>query len=228
MTRLRLFLTLCLLASLSALAQNQTVNGLKQGPWKVTYEGSSMLRYEGTFDKGIPVGTFTHYHPNGTKRAIMVFRGKTQSCYTQEFALNGTLLAEGRYGAPGVKDSTWRIYDLNGKLLNTETYQGGSLNGPYATYYPNGKTVESGAMQDGEKTGLWTRFGENGEKTRSVEYVLGQLQGTWTEFDENGRIALRGTYENNMKEGRWLSFENGKPVHGIWYHKGLVTKEMDY
>ncbi|MFM1884037.1 MAG: hypothetical protein RL168_221, partial [Bacteroidota bacterium] len=57
---------------------------------------------------------------------------------------------------------------------------------------------------------------------------LGQLQGTWTEFDENGRISLRGTYENNRKEGRWLSFENGKPVHGIWYRKGIITKEVDY
>ncbi len=137
MKRAFLFLIFCM--ALSAWAQNQTVNGLKQGPWKVAYEGSAVIRYEGQFDRGIPVGTFTHYHPNGTKRAVMVFRGKTQACYTQEFALNGVLLAEGLYGAPGVKDSTWRIYDLNGKLLNTETYQGGQLNGPFATYYPNGK-----------------------------------------------------------------------------------------
>ena len=226
MKRAFLFLIFCM--ALSAWAQNQTVNGLKQGLWKVAYEGSTVIRYEGQFDRGIPVGTFTHYHPNGTKRAVMVFRGKTQACYTQEFALNGALLAEGLYGAPGVKDSTWRIYDLNGKLLSTETYQGGQLNGPFATYYPNGKVVESGSMQDGEKSGLWTRFGENGEKTRSAEYAMGMLQGTWTEFDENGRIALRGEYQSNLREGRWLEFESGKAAKGTWYHKGLVTKEVEY
>ena len=226
MKRAFLFLIFCM--ALPAWAQNQTVNGLKQGPWKVTYEGSTVIRYEGQFDRGIPVGTFTHYHPNGTKRAVMVFRGKTQACYTQEFALNGVLLAEGLYGSPGVKDSTWRIYDLNGKLLSTETYKGGQLNGPFATYYPNGKVVESGSMQDGEKSGLWTRFGENGEKTRSAEYAMGMLQGTWTEFDENGRIALRGEYESNLREGRWLEFESGKAAKGTWYHKGLVTKVVEF
>ena len=85
--RWRTFLgILLLLGGGPAWGQNQTLQGQKHGPWKVKYEGSSTLRYEGTFEQGVPVGTFTHYHPNGVKRAVMIFRGRTQVCYVREYA----------------------------------------------------------------------------------------------------------------------------------------------
>jgi len=225
----RIFLTLLvLLGGMQAWAQNQTLDGKKHGPWKVRYEGSTVLRYEGTFDRGIPVGTFTHYHPNGTKRAVMVFRGHTQVCYVQEYAENNVRIAEGKYSAPGVKDSTWRVYDLNGKLLNIETYAGGALDGVYQTFYPNGKVVETGTMRADAKTGTWIRFTETGDKLRSAEYQDDLPHGLWVEYDETGRIALRGEYQLGLREGKWLQFSEGKASKGTWYHEGRITKEVEY
>ncbi len=211
-----------------AWAQNQTIDGQKQGPWKVKFEGSPMLRYEGTFERGLPVGTFTHYHPNGAKRAVMVFRNRTQVCYVQEFAENQVLLAEGKYSAPGVKDSTWRVYDLQGQLLTKETYAAGALHGLYQTYYPNGKVVETGNMLDDAKVGTWIRYSEAGIKLRSVEYQNDLPHGVWMEYDEDGRIALRGEYDQGLREGKWLEFMAGKASKGTWYHKGRITKEVEY
>ncbi|MDG1253320.1 MAG: toxin-antitoxin system YwqK family antitoxin [Schleiferiaceae bacterium] len=218
---------LCLCA-LPGFAQNQMLNGQKHGPWEVRFEKSTVLRYKGNFDQGIPVGTFTHYHANGAKRAEMYFRGMTQVCYVLEYAENSVLLAEGKYAAPGVKDSTWRVYDLNAKLLSTETYAGGALNGPYQTYYPNGQLVETGVMSVDMKSGTWTRFDESAQKIRSVEYFEDQPHGIWTEYDENERIALRGSYVHGLKEGKWIEFSEGKPLKGTWFHQGRSTKEVNY
>ena len=230
MKRLKFYGTLGLLCLMAwpSLAQNQTINGQKHGPWEVRFEKSTVLRYKGRFDHGIPVGTFVHYHPNGAKRAEMNFRGKTQVCYVHEYAENNVLLAEGKYSAPGVKDSTWRIYDLNGKLLSLETYAAGALDGPYQTFYPNGQLVETGVMLGDMKTGTWTRFDENGQKLRSAEYLEDQPSGVWTEFDENGRISIRGSYQHGLREGKWLEFSDGRPAKGIWYHQGRITKEVEY
>jgi len=227
--RWRTFLgILLLLGGGPAWGQNQTLQGQKHGPWKVKYEGSSTLRYEGTFEQGVPVGTFTHYHPNGVKRAVMIFRGRTQVCYVREYAENNVLIAEGKYSAPGVKDSTWRVYDLNGKLLNLETYAGGALNGLYQTFYPNGKVVETGSMEADAKTGTWVRFTETGTKLRSADYQNDVPDGLWIEYDEDGRMAVRGEYHLGLREGKWLEFSEGKASKGTWYHEGRITKEVEY
>jgi len=223
MKRYLLVLSLC--GALSAWAQNQTVNGLKQGPWKVTYEGSTTLRYEGQFDRGTPIGTFRHYHQNGSIHAIMKFRGLTGSCSSQEFSPEGVLLAEGVYSAPGRKDSTWTIYGPNQVVLILENYRDGQLNGPYQSFYPSGKKVESGAMRDGYREGEWSRWSEKGVKIRSCKYVNGQLNGIWTEYDNSGRPLLRGTYLNDLKEGQWVEYESGKPKTTYSYVNGRLVEE---
>lgn len=210
-------------------AQNQIVNGKKHGEWEVRFEERpNGLRYKGTFDMGVPVEVFTHYHPNGSPRAIMQFIGKTQACKVTEYAPNGLPIAEGRYSDPGVKDSVWRIYDGSGKLLNLETYEVGMLNGLYQTYYPNGRVVESGQMKAGEKEGLWVRLDEAGGKLHTSTYVKGELEGLWTDFDGNGRISRRGDFHENMRHGKWLAFTDGKPVKALYYHQGRITKEVAY
>ena len=223
MKRAFLFLILCL--ALSAWAQNQTVNGLKQGPWKVAYEGSTVIRYEGQFDRGIPVGTFTHYHPNGTKRAVMVFRGKTQACYAREFSQNGVLLAEGLYGAPGVKDSTWRIYSSQGQLLAIENYKGGKVEGEQTLYHDNGNILEQGNLVNGFRDGEWILYFDDGLKKRKCVFKEGKLEGEWIQFDENGNLEQKGMYRNDFRDGRWIEFENGQLVKITWYKDGEVFKE---
>lgn len=204
----------------SATAQNETVKGLKQGPWVVAHEGSKVIRYKGQFDNGIPVGIFTHYHTNGKVHAIMKFRASTGSCYSKEFSTEGKLMAEGIYASPAVKDSIWRIYNTAGELLTRETYRLGILDGPFETLYPSGMPMERGVMKNGKKDGGWTQWSEKGYKIRTSFYSEGMLNGIWTEYDHSGKIMIRGKYEDNLKEGIWTEYHEGKPIGELHFSKG--------
>ncbi len=200
--------------------QNHTKKGLKDGLWRVKHNGTAIDRYIGEFEMGIPKGSFKHYYSNGSLRTLMTFKGLSGECYVKNYSRKEKLISEGMYLSKNVKDSIWKIYDENDRIIILETWKKGNLEGLYKTYYSNGNIVEAGIMNNAKKQGQWIRWSESGEKIRLSNYSNNVLNGKWIDYDVDGRVKMIGVYLNGYREGKWVIYSVGKPEKSITFQKG--------
>ena len=208
--------------------QNPSSNGLKDGLWRVKYKGTAIDRYIGEFEMGVPKGIFNHYYPNGILRSVMTFKELSGECYVKNYSRKEKLISEGMYLSKNVKDSIWKIYDENDRIIILETWKKGNLEGLYKTYYPNGNVVESGIMNNAKKQGQWIRWSENGEKIRVSNYSDNVLNGKWIDYDVDGRVKMIGVYLNGYRDGKWVIYNLGKPEKSITFQKGREINTTEY
>ncbi|MDG1709650.1 MAG: hypothetical protein P8H05_00515 [Schleiferiaceae bacterium] len=211
-----------------ALFQNRTSNGLKDGFWRVKHKGTSINRYTGEFQMGVPKGVFKHYYSKGNIRSVMSFKGLAGECYVKNYNRKEKLISEGKYLSENVKDSIWKIYNENGRIIISETWEKGSLEGLYQTYYSNGNVVESGIMNNAKKDGQWIRWSENGEKIRVSNYSDNILNGKWIDYDVDGRVKMLGAYLNGYRDGKWVFYNFGKLKKSIIFQKGREINITEY
>lgn len=63
----------------------------------------------------------------------------------------------------GNKTGLWTSNYPEGQLMESETYNGNILNGPFISYYSNGKIMEEGNYSAGKMTGDWKLYDEEGK-----------------------------------------------------------------
>ena len=83
------------------LEEGNYLSGQKDGVWRIT-DASDVVRFEGTYSFGQPVGKHKSWHPNGVLEEV----GKHES---------------------GAKHGKWRLYDDQGNLLHEYIYNYGKL-----------------------------------------------------------------------------------------------------
>lgn len=218
-----LLIALSFLIGTAIIAQpvNQTdSNGKKHGEWK-KYHKNKKLRYVGTFEHGVPVGTFTYYYPTGQKQAVNEFRGKTNVCYSRSFTPEGKLLAEGVFKNE-MRDSTWRYYDeVSGKLISEVDYQKGGIHGREIVYYPEGNIAKITEYKQGKKHGKVEEYYEHRKPKMKAAYEDDLLQGEATFYDVEGKIRAKGKYLDGTRHGVWYFFDNGKLEKKKTFHRGI-------
>lgn len=100
--------------------------------WKDYYPNGNMEYWE-EYDKSLEYYiTYNFYYINGNPQSTMTLVDKKIMLYdAAEYFSNGNVKAKGpKKWAPGiggyVKFGTWTIYDIEGKVIRTEYFQGGN------------------------------------------------------------------------------------------------------
>ncbi|MHA3788628.1 toxin-antitoxin system YwqK family antitoxin [Flavobacterium hauense] len=212
------FSALLVLFLVSAVTFAQGINqmdaaGKRHGVWKGTYEKSKNPRYEGTFDHGKETGTFKFFEDDKTSTlaATRAFAADG-SCITTFFDEKGKKVSEGKE-VNKLREGEWKFYDpKTGKVLSTEPYVNGKIQGTRKVLFANGALAEEAVYIDGVKNGAYKQYTEKGIVLEESTYKNDKLDGPATFRDGHGDIVSKGQFTDNKKTGKWQFFEKGKKV----------------
>jgi antitoxin component YwqK of YwqJK toxin-antitoxin module len=207
------------LVSISIFAQNDfnklDGKGNKNGLWKGYYEDTKNPKYEGTFNHGKEVGTFTFFDNTKTKRVIATreFNPNDNSAYTIFYDQLKNIVSEGKV-VNKLYEGQWKYYHKASKVVMTiENYSKGNLEGIRSVFYPSGKIAEEMTYKTNLKNGVYKRYTESGIIIEESNYKNDQFDGLAIFRDpEDGNIVSKGKFTNGKKTGIWQFFNNGKLV----------------
>lgn len=191
-------------------------NGKRHGIWKKTYEGSNVLRYEGTFYHGKEIGDFKFYENNNNKAVLAAtksFNKENSEAYVKFYNASGKLISEGKMDGKKYIDK-WKYYQ-NGtdKLLSVEHYnKNGELHGERKVFYKNGELAEEEHYVNGQLDGISKWYAENGVVLKAFTYKNDELHGISKYYNFKGDLLIEGKYKNGKKDGIWKYYEEGKLV----------------
>jgi len=188
-------------------------DGKRHGQWIGYYEDTKHLKYEGQFEHGLEVGTFTYYDNTKAKQIIAtrVFDPKDQSAYTTFF--NGKFkVSEGKV-VNKQYEGEWKYYHKNIDVIMTqEFYKAGKLEGVRKVFYKSGQIAEETNYKNGIKEGVYKKHAENGFVLEEAIFKAGTYDGPTIVRDVYGKIVTTGQYKNGKSVGIWKYYENGKLV----------------
>lgn len=207
-------------------SQTTDAQGRKQGYWKKKDEKTGKLLYEGAFKDDKPVGKFIHYYPGDTaRRAVMYYYRDGEIAYANLYhQFTGKLMAQGKY-VQEKKDSTWKYFDENGRLLSLENFKKGLKNGKAFVYMDNGEIAEECEYRDDKKHGSYRQYYLDKKLKCEGKYEVGEKQGKFTWYYPEGKIYQVGNYVNGKPEGIFLIFEkDGKLKEKQVFFNGRMLK----
>ncbi len=190
-------------------------NNLKQGIWK-TFHENGKTKIESTYKNDLLNGYYKEYDNKGKLiNAILYINGVAQSFADELQVLNikkdyyssGQVKKEGPFDINGKEHGTFKYYDENGNLLNSEQYFHGIL-------------LAKGMIDELERRqGMWEEFYVDGQLKSKGKYIDGKKIDDWEYFFNSGKLEQKGKYVNDEKfAGLW-----------IWYHpNGTVLREENF
>lgn len=211
-----LFLSILLILSLSSLAQEEInqydSNGRRHGEWKGYYEDDpSQLKYEGTFEHGREIGLFKFYQP-GLKKpaATRVFSPDSDTVEVTFLTQKGKVISKGKMkGRERIGQWTY-FHNNSDRLMMTENYKNGILNGEKIIYFDNGQVAEKASYTNGVLHGERILYSEKGVVLEHLNYEEGKLHGPAKFYNGKGELLTEGTYRDDQHHGLWKYYENGE------------------
>jgi antitoxin component YwqK of YwqJK toxin-antitoxin module len=189
--------------------------GNKHGLWKGIYTDTKNPKYEGTFDHGKEVGTFTFFDNAKMKTVIATreFNSKDNSAYTIFYDQLKNKVSEGKV-INKLYEGQWKYYHKAAKTVMTlEYYANGKLEGLRSVYYPSGKIAEETMYKNNLKNGLCKRYTETGFIIEETIYKNNEFDGLAIFRNaDDGSIVSKGKFVNGKKAGIWQFFEKGELV----------------
>tara|TARA_R110001592_G_scaffold363109_2_gene680368 strand:- start:37542 stop:38522 length:981 start_codon:yes stop_codon:yes gene_type:complete len=199
--------------------------GEKHGKWVVPYANSSIIRYEGQFENGNPVGKFVYYGPKVNKQKEIVHRGNGVAM-AKFFNEAGIIMAEGKY-VNEKKDSLWRFYK-SGDLSLTEEYDNGVLNGKSISFFDNGRPSIISFFTEGKKDSVELEFTKKGKIAKEISYKNGMKNGLFTIYYYDGKKELEGEYFNNEYVGELKSYNPDGSLRMVMVYENGVEKNKRF
>ena len=129
--------------------------GKRHGKWQKKYDNSDQLRYEGTFEHGKEIGEFKFYKPKSGKipTAVKFFSKNTDTINIKYFTKTGEVISKGNM-IDRDRVGLWTYYhNGSSKVMMTEEYKKGKLNGEQQTYFENGQLTEKTSYVNGKREG---------------------------------------------------------------------------
>lgn len=192
--------------------------GAKNGLWKGSYQDTKNPKYEGTFEHGKEVGTFTFFDNTKSKTVIATreFNPKDYSAYTIFYDQKKNKVSEGKV-IHKLYEGEWKYYHKSSNVIMTlENYSNGKLEGLRSVFYPNSKIAEEIHYKNDSKEGLYKRYTESGIIIEESNYKNNEYHGFATFKDaDDGTIVSKGMFLKGMKAGNWQFFSKGKLVKEI-------------
>jgi antitoxin component YwqK of YwqJK toxin-antitoxin module len=133
------------------------------------------------------------------------------------------------YYKNGILDGVKKVYYPSGKLQRLITYRMGNYEGPFRIFNEEGKIIESLMYKNNIKDGEATYFYDDGKPLRNEIWSKGLKNGTFKTFYYNGTIQVSETYKNGIKEGEWQSFfSDQKMENRKLYKKDVLIEEEEW
>ena len=213
------------LTSLPAQVINQVdANGKRHGLWQKNYKGTNQLRYEGAFEHGKEVGTFKFYCEDCKKMPMAVKEFKANSAISdvKYYTSKGKLVSEGKMDGKE-RIGEWLYYHKkSSKVMTSEFYKNGKLNGLKKTFYLNDVITEETTYVNGMKEGPNNYYSPEGILLKKLQYRNDVLVGPALYYDSGGNISIKGNYKKGKKHGLWKYYKNGKVFLEEKYPKPLM------
>jgi antitoxin component YwqK of YwqJK toxin-antitoxin module len=215
----KFFLGFLFLVNLSVFSQGVynklDEKGNKNGPWKGVYQDTKNPKYEGTFDHGKEVGTFTFFDNTKTKTVVATreFNPKDNSAYTIFYDPFKNKVSEGKV-VNKLYEGQWKYYHKASKAIMTiENYNKGKLEGLRSVFYASGKIAEETMYKNDLKNGAYKRYTETGIIIEESNYKNNEFDGLAIFRDaDDGTIVSKGKFVNGKKAGIWQFFAKGKLI----------------
>jgi antitoxin component YwqK of YwqJK toxin-antitoxin module len=217
--------------------------GRKHGYWKEFYDNFE-LKSEIYYKHGLRNGYYKAYDEKGNLTVIkkyvndveeIIERETTPLQMQHEYYPNGRVKREASFRG-GKREGTWREFDENGNVINSQIYQNGRLvqsgimdtdgtrRGEWVELYPDSTLRSQGLFINGKRSGEW-KFYFPGEHLEQVgRYKDGKLDGTWTWYDMSGKIQKQEDFFNDVPEGKYIEYdEHGKVIAEGSYFDGMKS-----
>ncbi len=138
----------------------------------------------------------------------------------ESFDLSGALLIEGEY-LDNEPYGEWKYYDDNGKLMLSERYDAGLIDGQSISYYPNGVVESDCEFKKGDKHGKCEFYDQYGKLQIRRFYNNGIVGFQYSKKDGTNSDTI---FIDNSKEDQQVIsyFENGETAVIQTYSKGLI------
>ncbi len=186
-----------------------------------------------------------HYYSNGQiKSEINISNGEANGKFIT-FHSNGAVASKGKFysgkergewvwtNAKGSVDSihTYKDGILHGKtqyyngekLIISQKYSDGELNGKFIENYPTGLKKVSGKYLNDLPHDKWIWWEADKSKSRLVNFSNGIKHGNIQVWNE-GRAVLSGSFDQDQKSGTWKWHRSKKDLDSLAnYSKGLLN-----
>lgn len=183
--------------------------GRKQGFWKKANPVTGLV-YEGFFENDMPQGRFLYRNMGDTLVAeAFYFRGGYAS-YNRFYYPDGKLMADGYY-LDKQKDSLWRYFGSGGRLLKSEKFEKGLLNGVRRIYAADSSLTEEQTWFRGLRNGPWFIHDQAGYQ--QYAYKLNLTHGPYKAFYPDSTRFIEGFYREGKKEGLWNFYLPGGDLY---------------
>jgi len=211
-------------------------SGKHHGKWTKYYAGQPVIRYEGQFEHGVPVGEFKYFYETGKLQTVANYSEKGTVCSTVSYFGNGTKLAEGVY-LNREKDGKWVFYDGHSNVIAVDYYKNELKHGKCIVYHPTGELIEEVNYEKGIQHGMWKRYFKNGNLHFQGNVENGKWDGPYVFNYPDGKKLVVGVYEHALKQGDWLYYDDqGQLIKVESYKKGKMSskkvfqkeKDIDY
>jgi hypothetical protein len=225
-----IFITFSLLFSFVISAQDvnqMDANGKRHGKWQKTFDDSEILRYQGQFEHGKPVGEFKFYEAINNKGVLVakrVFNESDDLAQVTFYSSKGNVIGEGKMNDK-IYVGDWKYYHKDSKqIMSQETYNNvGELHGLKTVYYLSGKVAETINYENGQLQGESIAYSEKGKVLRVETYKDNMFHGLYKTYDLKGNLLSEGNYFKDERKGIWKFYKNGKLVE----EKDLTRKSKN-
>tara|TARA_Y100001934_G_C12378759_1_gene790926 strand:- start:1992 stop:4079 length:2088 start_codon:yes stop_codon:yes gene_type:complete len=221
-------------------------SGKLDGPWTY-WNNDGLLSAKKHYDKGIPWGQYTTYHPLGHKLADGIVKGLDDY---RNLIKDGKwlfwdeqgILKEEVHYKDGKREGLSTYFSITGNQSAKIIYKDGiPWNGEWTIWYHDGTKKESGIYSEGEKQSPWTAWYENGQKKYVIHYKNSLKHGLYTEWNKDGRLTKDIEYNRGNPISEYLVEYQGQSYIEInrrngelsgswikWYGNGKKCEEGVY
>lgn len=150
-------------------AEGAYLGKVLHGPYQQHTRKKQLLE-QGVFNKGLKVGVWRQWHPDGYLSALETYE-------------------------KGLADGSWIGYAPNGALAWRKHYKEGLPHGRWTTYYENSRPKASEHWKEGVRHGDFEEYYPSGKLKRSGSYHKGELHGVVREYSETG-VVFKDRYRH--------------------------------
>lgn len=225
--------------------QNQLVNGVRQGFWRI--EGKNGKIDEGNYTDGKKEGEWRSLSLDGSLKSIVTYEGGKPHGPAVFYDVNGVETERGFWNIDHWEGNYVRFHP-NGQKACEFTYDDrGRREGKQIYYHDNGAVMYEGSWSEGKIRGILTAYDKDGHKILERNYNdEGKFEsavaipinaaappprtfngtGVYTLYNTNGKIERKGTFnKGDLIDGEvYIYKEDGTLNYIEVYSNGEVVK----
>ena len=196
-------------------------NGVKQNMFYASYVGLDKQGIDSVFIEG----PSTRYYENSNKSSSSSYLNNNKIGEENNYNEFGKLVATNNF-EDGILQGEQIFYYESGEVEAKRTWANGLLQGEEIVYYKSGEIEITTNYIDGLVDGELKLFSKNGNLLMRKKYLNGKLNGEVISFRDDGSKLAINYYEKNRREGENIGFyPSGKVKWTRTYKDDLLQGE---